>query len=86
MAIQLYREGDTHTVRGILCELKNFDASELDYQLKQGWLTSPEDIGEKEDNDEDALNPVRIEAREKGIEGWDTKRIKTLEGLLSAED
>ncbi len=90
MAIQLYRAGNTHTVRGIECELCNFDACEMDYQLNAGWCKSPEDIGheqpeeesEEESEEETALNPVRIAAKAAGIEGWDIKRIKTLEGLL----
>ena len=35
------------------------------------------------DEEETNLNPVRIAARDAGIEGWDTKRIATLENLLS---
>lgn len=31
-----------------------------------------------------SLNPVRLKAKEAGIEGWDTKRIKTLEAMLEA--
>lgn len=36
------------------------------------------------DGDESNLNPVRLAAKEKGIEGWDTKRIATLEKMLEA--
>ena len=35
-------------------------------------------------DDESNLNPVRLAAKEKGIEGWDTKRIATLEKMLEA--
>jgi len=37
----------------------------------------------EDDGDESNLSPVRIAARDAGIEGWDTKRIGTLENLLS---
>jgi len=38
---------------------------------------------EKEAGEEEkVLNPVRALARDKGIEGWDTKRIQTLQDLL----
>ncbi len=36
------------------------------------------------DGDDSNLNPVRLAAKEKGIEGWDTKRIATLEKMLEA--
>lgn len=91
MAVQLYREGSSHTVRGIECELCNFEISQMEYQLKQGWVKSPEEIGADTTGDPDdtgndegtALNPVRVQAKEAGIEGWDKKRIGTLEAELA---
>lgn len=86
--IQLYRKGDTHTVRGIKCELCNFSNGELEYQLNEGWLKSPEDIDNNEEASEEGetqeLHPVRIQARDAEIEGWETKRIKTLQADLDA--
>lgn len=91
MAAQLYNEGDTHEIRGIKCTLQNFPINQLDARLKEGWVKTPEDIGraEKESKvkkvkkvEEKEENPVRLKAKEAGIEGWDTKRIKTLEAAL----
>lgn len=106
MAIQLYRKGSSHTVRGIECEVCNFAPASLDGMLADGWVTSPEELSDdnaqieessgndeesteekSEDEKEDAekaLNPIRIKAQLAGIDGWDTKRIKTLELLLEA--
>ena len=39
--ITLYKQGNTHDVKGILCELKQFNVSELDYALSQGYVTDP---------------------------------------------
>jgi len=89
MAYQIYRPGTTHTVRGIQCELKNVE-QEIQFRdhLEDGWYKSP---GEWEDkaaspNTEiaksDPNHPVRVQAKEAGIEGWDTKRIATLETEL----
>ena len=88
MAIQLYRAGDTHEVRGILCEVGNFEPHELDVLLAQGWAKDPKDIGgvpeePKAEIEPDTLNPVRLQAKEAGIEGWENKRIKTLEAELA---
>ena len=47
MAIQLYRKGDSHTVRGVTCEACNFDQSELDHQLESGWVCNEQDLIEK---------------------------------------
>ncbi len=89
MSIQLYKAGKTHTVRGIECELCNFSAAELQYQLDHGWFKSPDDISNEDAKEEGEeaeegtrLNPVRMKAKLAGIDGWDIKRIKTLEGLL----
>lgn len=89
MAIQLYRAGDTHEVRGIACEVANFESHELDRLLAEGWAKDPREIGGvPEDPDTEAvpdtINPVRIQAKEAGIEGWENKRIKTLEAELAA--
>lgn len=39
---------------------------------------------EQEESSGGDLDPVRIQAREAGIEGWDTKRITTLKKALEA--
>lgn len=89
MAIQLYRAGTTHIVRGIECEVCNFDSSQMQHQLEQGWVKAPEFIDEiteevAEETTEEAteIHPVRIQARDAGIDGWENKRIKTLESEL----
>jgi hypothetical protein len=42
MACRLYRQGTTHVVRGIPCELQKFEAHEVPVQLLNGWFTSPQ--------------------------------------------
>ena len=90
--IQLYKKGNTHTVRGIKCEVCNFNLNELEHRLKEGWVKDPSELViEKEEGPikehvelkkTDPDHPVRQEAKEKGIEGWDTKQLKTLEKEL----
>ncbi len=92
MAIQLYKAGDTHTVRGIECEVCNFDLAELDLRLSEGWVKDTSELevtGASSEGNQDAeapeeinINPVRLKAKEAGIEGWQNKRIKTLEAEL----
>lgn len=102
MAIQLYKPGNTHKVKGVECEVKNFDIAELDYQLKEGWYRYPgewdqgeapaeeqsgyEDEAPQEYSKTDPNHPVRVSAREAGIDGWDTKRLATLEKLLNGTE
>ena len=81
MAIQLYRKGSTHTVRGVECECKNFKTGDLTLLLKEGWVTDPSEIDKPVDVEQE-MNPIREAAKEAGIEGWDTKRIKTLQAAL----
>ena len=90
--IQLYKAGSTHTVRGIECEICNFAPRELDLRLSEGWVKDPSELevtGAQGEGKQDAeapeetnINPIRLKAEKAGIEGWETKRIKTLESEL----
>jgi len=89
--IQLYKSGNSHTVRGIECEVKNFDFEEMELMLSQGWVKDPSEIGESAPTEvieetpavsDTNINPIRLAAKEAGIDGWETKRIKTLEAEL----
>lgn len=45
--IALYRKGDTHTIRGIQCEMQRFPNHQLHNMLNCGWSTSPEALKRK---------------------------------------
>jgi len=97
MAIQVYKPGNTHTVRGVECEALNINIGSLSHYLENGyykkegeWLEAVEDEVETEDEpqvDEPVENKraegVREKAKAAGIEGFDKKRIKTLESELN---
>lgn len=93
MDIQLYRKGDTHTVDGIQCELCNFHIDEMASALDNGWYRTPgewskaaKDEPKSESKDipkSDPNHPVRQAAKEVDIDGWDSKRISTLEKELN---
>ncbi len=90
MALQLYRQGNSHTVRGVVCELKNFHQDELIDALGNGWFRNERDINgslpEPEppvmtaetivsETDEAAF---RAMAKELGIKSWHNKKIENL--------
>lgn len=87
MASILYREGKGHFVGGVECELIYVEYDQYEAMLSAGWspdlpgAKSGPAVEPKELNDADA---VREAARKAGIDGWDTKRIATLRGLLGA--
>lgn len=82
MAISVYKEGDTHTVNGVKCTIVQcLDVAEMHHHLENGCVLDEQDLYPEQEDFGD-LNPVRLAAKEKGIEGWDTKRIKTLQALL----
>jgi len=99
MAVSLYRQGTTHTIRGTLCEMGRFLPDEVHAQLKNGWSKSPEgayapQAEEKPEAKEIEAEPVpsldgmsnkdiRAAAKEAGIESWETTRIQTLKAELS---
>lgn len=43
MSVVLYRKGNTHTIRGIKCEVGLFNHYEIEVQLKNGWYKSPKE-------------------------------------------
>ena len=91
MASQLYRPGNTHNVRGVECELGNFNAYELTDRINEGWYRTPgewlketkeEPAEQPEIAKSDPNHPVRQAAKEADIDGWGSKRISTLEKEL----
>jgi len=90
MALQLYRQGNSHTVRGVVCELKNFHPSELSDALGNGWCRSEKDIETPHDvsvNEPELVSePVpemdeaafRAMAKSIGIKNWHNKKIENL--------
>lgn len=42
--ITLYKKGDTHTIKGVQCEIKNFKVDELDYAKSLGYVTDPAEL------------------------------------------
>lgn len=89
MTCILYREGKGTIEHGIECESTTCEVEHLDGLLNAGWSVNPPGYEpapvDKADEDEpEAINPVRLAAKEAGIDGWDTKRITTLEKLLEA--
>ncbi len=90
MACIIYREGKGTVEFGIECESTTCEVEHLDGLLAAGWSQNPPGYKaatieiEAADEPEDAtINPVRIAAKAAGIDGWDIKRIGTLEKLLS---
>jgi len=53
MSIQLYRIGDSHKIRGILCETQKFNSHSWIHNLLYGWRLSPEDVWEEMYPDKD---------------------------------
>jgi hypothetical protein len=44
MGLVLYRNGNTHTVNGITCELKVVDSAAFTGTVEKGWFMSVDDI------------------------------------------
>lgn len=81
----IYREGKGTVEFGIECESTTCEIEHLGGLLNAGWSLDPpgHKAQAQEEAPDEAINPVRQAAKDAGIEGWDTKRIATLEKLLS---
>ncbi len=85
MSIELYRDGVTHVINGVHCEMALFEPCEMDGALQRGWRKWPEPP--KEETTSDLLDKlsneeVRAFAKEEGIEGYTSSRIETLKKKL----
>ena len=97
MTIALYKSGDTHTVRGIKCEIIRCEFLQMEDRLKEGYVKDPSELESTEEvteviepveeikEVEKTYDPIRLKSKDAGIDGWETKRIKTLEGLLNGD-
>jgi hypothetical protein len=96
MAIKLYREGTTHNINGVQCEIRLFTGRDpLSFVGIDGWCKSLDDVnktdfGDVNNADSDewegyTSEQVRELAKDADIDGWDTKRINTLKEVLSGE-
>jgi hypothetical protein len=91
MATKLYREGTTHCVNGIDCEVRLFTTGyPLRFVGTDGWCKTPEDINKDNKTDDDewsgyTSDQIRELAKDAGIDGWDTKRIHTLKEVLNGQ-
>ena len=47
MAVQLYKKGDTHVIRGVKCEMAVFPVPYMHSALQQGYVADPQDLIEK---------------------------------------
>lgn len=85
MSCIVYREGKGTIEHGIECEAAYIEVDQLDAHLASGWSVNPPGFGaEAEGDEEDSLDETRAAAKAAGIDGWDTKRIKTLKAALDS--
>ena len=88
--ITLYKKGNTHIVRGVVCELKNFDVTELDFALSIGYITDESKLDEKEADTNQSgklsVKEVRVAAKKAGISNYSKKKIDDLKKELGYED
>lgn len=80
MSCVVYREGKGYVEHGIECEAAFIEVEQLQAHLDSGWSVNPP--GCKPDDEDDGLDETRASAKAAGIDGWDTKRIKTLKAEL----
>ena len=42
--VMVYKEGYTHEVRGVRCDVKRIDVMEVDYYLNNGWVRDVQEL------------------------------------------
>lgn len=83
MASILYREGGSHEVNGIKCEVGAFDGADVALMLQSGWFADPADLGKKPaltlPDDKNELERI---AREFGVELDKRKKLADLKSQV----
>lgn len=93
MGASIYREGKTHNIRGVECEMIVVDVKSLKSHLSQGWVVDPKTLYKKPSFEEADKNKtgklsskeVRGAAKKAGIENYSSARISTLKKKLGYE-
>ena len=84
--ITLYKKGNSHIVRGVVCELRNFDATELDFALSLGYKTDESKLEDLSNSAELSVKEVRALAKEAGISNYSKKKVEDLKKELGYEE
>tara|TARA_R110002096_G_scaffold20771_1_gene68084 strand:- start:427 stop:705 length:279 start_codon:yes stop_codon:yes gene_type:complete len=91
--ISLYKEGNTHIIRDVNCELKQFHVDDLDYALSQGYKTNPKDLYSPTKEEADTNNSGKLSTKEireaaklAGIKNYSKKKITDLLSELGYEN
>lgn len=87
MSVVFYKEGNQKEINGFMCDTLMVDPDLFDGEnMPCGWFLSPEKAhGKTEEKKVLKGNAkVRNDAKEAGIEDWETARIATLKDKLEA--
>lgn len=82
--ITLYKKGNSHIVRGVICELRKFGNDELDYAKSLGYITDPLKL--EDDSAELSVKEIRALAKEAGIKNYSKKKVDELKKELGYEN
>ena len=84
--ITLYKKGNSHIVRGVVCELRNFETTELDFAKSIGYITDESKLEEEvDDSAELSTKEIRALAKEAGIKSYSKKKVDDLKKELGYE-
>ena len=92
MGVVLYRRGDTHTVRGVRCELKVVDSRHFSGTPDAGWFLNVRDIDkvEKPEVKEVATDLIveepTVPETVKTIDGMDNDEIRVAAKMAKMND
>ena len=81
--ISLYKEGSSHTVRGVLCEIVRCKPKNMQWHLERGCVKDPKELLKPQETD--TINSIRLQAKEAGIDNWEAARITTLKKALEID-
>ena len=90
MSVVLYRQGEQRDIKGLMCDVMLVDPELFNVgAMPKGWFLSPVKAYEeiKEESEPKVLKgnaKIRNDAKESGIEEWETARIATLKDRLKA--
>lgn len=81
--ISLYREGTSHVVRGVECELIRVSIDKFKQLLDEGWHTCLDELYQNQNQSTVPTGKeLRDEAKAAGLDDWKTARFAKLQKEL----
>lgn len=86
--VMMFCKGDSVEIAGYPCDYIHCNVADRPMYQEQGYVDHPAELyeDEQEEAEEELIEKLRAEAKEKGISSWHVKGVDTLKKELGYDD